>query len=153
MQNAIRVCLQSRVALWGLLVGMCCGCGGSAGPLGTEGDPFGNIVSQIQERAAKKATAECQLTVTEPADEDESESGPNPIGRRTVRVRKECAADAEHSVPAKVTVYNAYFELVSGQWRCTKVTSHESAGDNSQSENSLEGPDIRLPNLLIWMDL
>lgn len=111
---------------------------------------FRSIVTELKDKAAKKNTAGLTITVT---DQTTADARPAEPVTRLIQVRKLSPGGVPGNERKTAEIIDVYFVYETGRWRCAKAQSKEFEGDKIVGQNSLEGPDIRLANLLIWIGL
>ncbi len=109
-------------------------------------ESFQELVSEFRDRAAKKSTNGLNITVTEQFATDQNPT----TSTGTIQLKKQLATELPRSLGKTVAIIDLYFVHETNRWRCTKAMSKDLEGDKVTGQNSLEGPDIRLGNLLIW---
>lgn len=112
-------------------------------------ESFRKIVSEVKARAAKRTTDVLTLTVTDQIVDDI----PNEPVTGIIHVKKQKSASDPGNATKMVEIFDVYFVYEAGNWRCKSATSKELEGDSVVAQNSLDGPDIRFANLLIWIGL
>lgn len=112
-------------------------------------ESFQRIVSEVKTRAAKRTTDVLTITVTDQIVDDI----PNEPVTGIIQVKKQKSASNPDNATKTVEIFDVQFVYESGNWRCKRATSKELEGDSVVAQNSLDGPEIRLANLLIWIGL
>ena len=112
-------------------------------------ESFQQIVTELKARSAKKSTDILTITVTDQIVDDI----PNEPVSGTIQVKKQSSVTVPDNANQTAEIIVVYFLFESGNWRCLRATSKELKGDKIVAQNSLDGPDIRLANLMIWIGL
>lgn len=113
-------------------------------------ESFGLIVTEFMAKAAKKTAEGLNITVTNQITADSKPAEPVTA---LIQVRKLSPGGVTRNERETGETIDVHFVYETGRWRCAKAHSKEVDGEKVVSEHSLEGPDIRLPNLFKWIGL
>ena len=107
---------------------------------------FEQLLMEFKDRAARKSSDQLTIIVTEEFTTADQSAA-------TIQVRKQSSDGVPGNAKRTAEIIEAYLTYDKDRWRCSKAESTEFEGDKVVSQNSLDGPDIRLPNLFIWCGL
>jgi hypothetical protein len=127
-----------------LVAGLTAGCSSKPAEQQDAAQSFRQLLTEFKDRAARKGSGQLAITVSEQAAEAPT---------RVIRVRKLGPRGFPGDARKTAEVIDVSFIRHDGRWHCVKAVSQDFEGERVTGGNSLEGPDIRLSNLFIWMGL